>query len=167
MENNYSEFTELVLARMESNPEEFAEDGRWSTLTRGLRELASGKPDRYADTLWALNGTELAVLITAYKRIYIEDMHKQMLKSILMGEFRTGVDFAQGLTAQNTVKYKATDRYAHGITDPRGLYESPMMTTTSNNIRVNTPLTMAHIRADVGLPLQESFDQSYATGSSE
>jgi hypothetical protein len=123
MENNYSDFTRLMLARMESNPDEFSENGRWSNLTLGLQELAQGRPDHYARSLWSLNAEELAALITVYKRVYTDDMHKRSLRRIIEGEPpMPGVDFAQGLTTHtNVIKQRPL---MSGFSDPRVAFGS-------------------------------------------
>lgn len=85
-DSDYSDFTKLVLARMESNPEEFESNGRWDNLVRGLEEYARGETnERYAKTLWALEHQEIEVLLAKYRRVYLDRLHKQMLKNIVSG----------------------------------------------------------------------------------
>lgn len=84
--SEYSEFTKLVLARMSSNPDEFEPNARWDNLVRGLEEYARGDTEgRYVKTLWALEPIEIDVLLDKYRRMYLDRLHKQMLKNIVSG----------------------------------------------------------------------------------
>ena len=85
-DSDYSEFTKLVLARMETNPDEFAANSRWDNLVRGLEEYARGDTDgRYVKTLWPLEHQEIEVLLSKYRRMYLDRLHKEMLKNIVSG----------------------------------------------------------------------------------
>jgi hypothetical protein len=92
MSDNFSDFTKLVLARMESNPEEFCTlhmtgYSRWQGLTRGLEALARG--DTHAKdfgVLWPLTDEERAALLESYRKLYLNELHRDMLKNIVSGE---------------------------------------------------------------------------------
>lgn len=102
--DDYSDFTKLVLARMESNPEEFEATGRWDNLVRGLEEYARSETDgRYAKTLWALEHQEIEVLLAKYRRMYLDRLHKELLKNIVSGNDKRdmlGTAFPSGLVKQ-------------------------------------------------------------------
>ena len=83
---SFSDYTQLVLARMQTNPEEFmhySPKGRWETLIEALQEVARG--GRYG-ALWALSKEEVDVLLATYRTIYLQDMHKHMLEQIVSGD---------------------------------------------------------------------------------
>jgi hypothetical protein len=83
---SFSDYTQLVLARMQTNPEEFmhySPRGRWETLIEALQEVARG--GRYG-ALWALSKEEVDVLLATYRTIYLKDMHKHMLEQIVSGD---------------------------------------------------------------------------------
>jgi uncharacterized surface protein with fasciclin (FAS1) repeats len=81
-----SDFTKLVLARLETNPDEFQMNGRWDTLVRGLEAYAIDETEnRYHRTLWALTEHERVTLLEAYRKAYLARLHKDMLKNIVSG----------------------------------------------------------------------------------
>jgi hypothetical protein len=85
--SEFSDFTKLVLDRMETNPNEFEANGRWDNLTRGLEEYARGDTEgRYIKTLWALPPSEIDMLLAKYRRVYLARIHKDMLKNIVSGD---------------------------------------------------------------------------------
>jgi hypothetical protein len=83
------DFVKLVLQRMDSNPEEFEHYGRWNTLCESLERYAGAYtgnrpvPDR--QVLWAYDQFEIDLMVAKYRTIYRDREHKNMLKSILMG----------------------------------------------------------------------------------
>lgn len=85
--SDISDFTKLVLARLETNPDEFQIGGRWDTLVRGIEAYVRGdKDDRYYRTLWPLDDPEIHVIVAAYRKAYLARLHKDMLKNIVSGE---------------------------------------------------------------------------------
>jgi hypothetical protein len=85
-----SDFTKLVLDRMETNPDEFVHIGgnytRWQGLVQGLEELARGDTEgRYIKVLWPLTDEERGLLLEKYRKIYLAELHKDMLKNIVSG----------------------------------------------------------------------------------
>jgi hypothetical protein len=89
MSTELCEFVQLVLARMDTNPEEFIEGDpkhRWGALSRGLIDWAMEQTDTSsARTLWALEPHEREALTTKYKAIYLEKEKRAFLKNILGG----------------------------------------------------------------------------------
>lgn len=84
--SEFSDFTKLVLDRMETNPDEFEAGNRWDTLVRALEARAIGQfDDRYARTLWPLEPLELEALMAKYRKLYLARIHKDMLKNIVSG----------------------------------------------------------------------------------
>lgn len=82
-----SDFTKLVLARLETNPDEFQLNGRWDTLVRGLEAVAADDTEsRYIRTLWPLTDHERSVMLEAYREAYLARLHKDMLKNIVSGD---------------------------------------------------------------------------------
>ena len=83
------DFVKLVLQRMDSNPDEFEHYGRWNTLCESLERYAGAYtgnrpiPDR--QVLWAYDQFEIDLMVAKYRTIYRDREHKNMLKSILVG----------------------------------------------------------------------------------
>lgn len=85
--SDHSDFTKLVLARLETNPDEFQLGGRWDTLVRGIEAyVRDDKDDRYYRTLWPLDDPEIHVIVAAYRKMYLARLHKDMLKNIVSGD---------------------------------------------------------------------------------
>ena len=89
MSTELCEFVQLVLARMDTNPEEFLEGDpkhRWGALSRGIVDWVMGETDTSsARSLWALGPHEREALTTKYKAIYLEREKRAFLKNILGG----------------------------------------------------------------------------------
>lgn len=89
MSTELCEFVQLVLARMDTNPEEFIEGDpkhRWGALSRGIVDWVMGETDTSsARSLWALEPHEREALTTKYKVIYLEREKRAFLKNILGG----------------------------------------------------------------------------------
>ena len=106
MSDNFSDFTKLVLARMESNPEEFCTVyttggySRWQGLTRGLEALARNDTHtKDFGVLWPLTDEERAALLDSYRKLYLNELHRDMLKNIVSGADKPEID-------PNTYVYK-------------------------------------------------------------
>ena len=118
MPKNFSDYTNLVLERMASNPEEFMHHSprpRWISLVESLQAVARNpEENHHARSLWALPKEEVDAMIEAYRHIYLRDMHKHMLHEILSGSDVTAEK--QMLGRASTFIYKAKDRYDLGQT---------------------------------------------------
>jgi len=100
---SFSDYAQLVLARMRTNPEEFmhySPRSRWETLIEALQEVARG--GRYG-ALWALSKEEVDVLLATYRTIYL----KHMLEQIVSGD---------ALEPRKNDKRKLIEEYEKGQT---------------------------------------------------
>lgn len=130
MPKNFSDYTNLVLDRMASNPEEFmhhSPKSRWITLIETLQDIARDPINSSSRSLWALSKEETDALVEAYRHIYLKDMHKHMLHQILSGSDVTARESTMLGTAigAKSLRYKATDRYQTGWTDPALFTKEP------------------------------------------
>ena len=120
MPKNFSDYTNLVLERMASNPEEFMHHSprpRWISLVESLQAVARNPEENHARSLWALPKEEVDAMIEAYRHIYLRDMHKHMLHEILSGSDATAEKQMLGRAISNSnFIYKAKDRYDIGQT---------------------------------------------------
>ena len=135
-----SDFTKLALDRMETNPDEFVHIGgnytRWQGLVQGLEELARNETDgRFIKVLWPLTDEERGMLLEKYRKIYLAELHKDMLKSIISGE-----DKHYGKTL--------------GSNDINPLRDS---TYVGRGLHPNTVLTTADMRVQAQSVLDDSF----------
>ena len=93
---NFSDYTKLVIARMESNPEEFMHYGpkrRWETLVATLQDVARDPNATSSKILWALPKEEVKAMLETYRNIYLVSMYKHMLHQIVSGaDFETGLN---------------------------------------------------------------------------
>jgi hypothetical protein len=145
----FSDFTKLVLARMESNPEEFCTlhmtgYSRWQGLTRGLEALARG--DTHAKdfgVLWPLTDEERAALLESYRKLYLNELHRDMLKNIVSGADKPQID-------PNTYTYS------------NGNDINPIKGSVLRASTTNTLLSSPQITAQVQGILEKEFDRAYA-----
>lgn len=94
MTEDTKSFVDLVLERMETNPEEFIEGSskyRWDTFIQALRMSGVGLPNNslavttHGNVLWALTEGEIKALAEQYKKVYREFLRREFIKNI-MGE---------------------------------------------------------------------------------
>jgi hypothetical protein len=91
----FSDFTKLVLDRMETNPDEFEAGNRWDTLVRALEARAIGDfENRYAKTLWPLEPLEIEAIMSKYRKLYLARIHKDMLRNIVSGADKERTQYA-------------------------------------------------------------------------
>jgi hypothetical protein len=143
----FSDFTKLVLARMESNPEEFCTlhmtgYSRWQGLTRGLEALARG--DTHAKdfgVLWPLTDEERAALLESYRKLYLNELHRDMLRNIVSGD----------------------DKQAYTT----GTLSNDINPLKGGVLRSSTVATTASLAKQAQAVLEKEFDKQYAIGASD
>jgi hypothetical protein len=124
-------FVDLVLERMDTNPEEFIEGTekfRWSTLLSAIRtrvnitsDYLTGEPMSSTRSMvaWALDKEELDAIVAKYREVYRTHLKKDYLRHILAGketEYRYHVGASQILKVskplgpqQNVVTYRPSN----------------------------------------------------------
>lgn len=142
----FSDFTKLVLARMESNPEEFCTVyttggySRWQGLTRGLEALARNDTHtKDFGVLWPLTDEERAALLESYRKLYLNELHRDMLKNIVSGDDKPQMD-------PNTFTYKGNGGVLRGNTT-NTLLSSAQMTSQARSI-LDTEFDRAYAKAE-------------------
>lgn len=93
MTDDNKTFVDLVLERMDTNPEEFIEGGtkfRWSSLIYALRGVGIGPQTLSISAtsppqslLWALNEKEIESLHVKYREVYREFLRREFVKNIM------------------------------------------------------------------------------------
>jgi hypothetical protein len=86
-------FTNLVLERMDTNPDEFIEGTpkfRWDALMQAIRASGVGPQSNslsvstyYNNVLWALNEDEIKALGAKYREVYREFLRREFVKNIM------------------------------------------------------------------------------------
>lgn len=86
-------FVDLVLERMDTNPEEFIEGTpkfRWDALMQAIRASGVGPQNNslsvstyYNNVLWALNEDEIKALGAKYREVYREFLRREFVKNIM------------------------------------------------------------------------------------
>lgn len=143
-----SDFTKLVLDRMETNSDEFVSIGssytRWDGLVRGLEELARGDTDgRFIKVLWPLTDEERGMLLEKYRKIYLAELHKDMLKSIVSGNDK------EQRTYQYSEAMRLDSRGSLGIGTSSGFIATPI--AKAEGAAVNPVLTVRDSPASLTL----------------
>jgi hypothetical protein len=98
---------QILLKRMESHPEEFKDRGKWEIVTRAV---FAHKEGNFAEawTVRSLTHAEIDALHAGCVKIYRLSFDEYVMKEILA-------------EPEETLKYRATERYAQSWTDPRGI----------------------------------------------
>ena len=83
-------FVDLVLERMDTNPEEFVEGSpkfRWESLVNSLRATGVGPQNltvsAHTQILWALTEDEVKMLAAKYVYLYREFLRREFIKNIM------------------------------------------------------------------------------------
>ena len=122
MSDEFCAGVQILLKRMESNPDEFrGEYGRWSDIRNAVFAY---KEQGGVRSPW-IRGLTNAEIDAMYEKL--SAIHRVVLDEYVM---KNVLD-----EPEETLKYKATERYAHGWNDPRMLAQ--------NAIQPGTMLTVA------------------------
>jgi hypothetical protein len=107
----------ILLKRMESHPEEFKDRGKWEIVTRAV---FAHKEGNFAEawTVRSLTHAEIDALHAGCVKIYRLAFDEHVMKEILA-------------EPEETLRYKATERYVQGWTDPRMLAQSSIISVTA------------------------------------
>ena len=94
----------ILLKRMESHPEEFKDRGKWEIVTRAV---FAHKEGNFAEawTVRSLTHAEIDALHAGCVKIYRLSFDEYVMKEILA-------------EPEETLRYRATERYVQGWTDP-------------------------------------------------
>lgn len=142
--------TEILLARMKDHPEEFVNvenralgyDGlRWDRVLRDAREHL---PKEDVDALDA-----------GMRQLYVDRFNERVLKT-LAGESEQ----------EETVKYKASGRYAAGATDPRVLFGSATVKAEGSQVDAHREY-MNEMARQQNLMNQMEMDQARTRNSAQ
>ena len=117
----------IILARMDTNPEEFQDypNSKW-------RELI----DNHYDIFTAEERDEYQAKL----RVILVDTFSELVLKELMDD------------EKETIRYKASERYATGWTDPRGAFGNAP-------VRVKLSSTQVDIVNALGIPLEKYVEQ--------
>lgn len=150
-------FVDLVLERMETNPEEFIEGSskfRWDALIHALRASGVGPQNNSLtvstynnNVLWALNEDEIKALSVKYKEVYREFLRREFIKNIMdePNALRPSLGF-----------YDKISRVTAGIQKPTPLISGSRPTTV---------ITTSEMRVQAEQVLQAAIDREAREGN--
>jgi len=138
MSDEFCAGVQILLKRMESNPDEFKDRGKWEMLTRAV---FAHKEGNFADawTVRSLTHAEIDALHAGCVKIYRPAFDEYVMKNVLN-------------ESEETLKYKATERYAHGMTDP-SIYQNAIQPGSWQTVATQTSNTSVVNRIKKGLGL--------------
>lgn len=144
-----SDFTKLVLDRMETNPDEFVHIGgnytRWQGLVQGLEELARGDTEgRFIKVLWPLTDEERGLLLEKYRKIYLAELHKDMLKNIVSGNDKEAPRTKYAYDSGNDINPLKASQYVG-----RGLHPNTVLTTADMRVQAQSVLDDSFAKVSV------------------
>jgi hypothetical protein len=134
--------TQILIERMKTHPEEFLE----------------GKISKWAEVMHMANDClpdeDREALKQAYTQAKVERFNGEVLAT-LAGERNPVVE---------TLKYKASERYSQGLTDPRGLFGSAVAKQEGQRIYDHNTDTFKYANAAQGLTTTVGSNGTSAVG---
>lgn len=106
MSNEIREAVQIVLARMETHPEDFYDDMRINSRFAWVWNAIRPNTEHQ----YGLTEAEVNVLRQGFDKLMYRKFHDRVLESLLNNE------------QDEKMKYQVKERYALGHTDPRNLY---------------------------------------------
>ena len=144
MSDEFCAGVQILLKRMESNPDEFRDrNGKWESVTRAVFARKEGNHvDAWA--VRALNDAEVDALYAGAVRIYRPEFDSYVMKNVL--------------DESEELRYKATERYVQGFTDPRmNVPPGTMISVTaggsggSGQVQIKPESVMSKLKRELGL----------------
>lgn len=141
--------TQILIERMKTHPEEFLE-GRISKWAEVMHMANDCLPDE-----------DREALKQAYTQAKVDRFNGEVLAT-LAGERTPVVE-----TLKETLKYKAQERYATGLTDPRGLFGQAQIKAEGQRIYDHNTDTFKYANAAQGLTTTVGSNGTSAIGISD
>ena len=141
MSEEFSAGVQILLKRMESNPDEFTEEhGRWSSIRNAV--FAYKEHNDHSAWLRGLTKAEIDALYEKLSTLYRPVLDGWEMKQVL--------DTPE--EEKEPLRYKATERYAHGMTDP-SIYQNAIQPGSWQTVTTQTSNTSVVNRIKKGLGL--------------
>lgn len=137
MSEEFSAGVQILLKRIESNPDEFQEHGKWEQITRAVFARSEGdRNDAWA--VRALTDAEVKALHTGVIEIYRTKFDEFVMKQVLA-------------EPEETLRYKATERFAHSWNDPSMLAQASTTYVQGQLDAEPSPAFLQKIKKGLGL----------------
>ena len=141
MSDEFCAGVQILLKRLESNPDEFKEEhGRWSSIRNAVFTYKE-QGERNA-WLRGLTNAEIDALYEKFISIHRAVLDEWVMKQVLA-------------EPEETLKYKATERYAQGWFDPRAAGQGLTVTVGgsggSGQVQVKPESVMSKLKRELGL----------------
>ena len=137
MSENFCAGVQILLKRMESNPDEFKEEyGKWASI----RDAVFAFKERGDISAW-LRGLTLQEIDALYGKlsiIYRNTMDEWVMKQVLD-------------EPEETLRYKATERFAHSWNDPSMLAQASTTYVQGQLDAEPSPAFLQKIKKGLGL----------------
>ena len=145
MSDEFCAGVQILLKRMESNPDEFrGEYGRWSDIRNAVFAY---KEQGGVRNPW-VRGLTNAEIDAMYEKL--SAIHRAVVDEWVMKQMLA--------EPEETLKYKATERYAHGWNDPRAAAGQGLTVTVggggsggSGQVQVKPESVMSKLKRELGL----------------
>ena len=150
MSDEFCAGVQILLKRMESNPDEFINPNeyRWQTIASGVFARKQGRADSEgAGAVRGLTDAEVDALHAGFVKLSRPAFDEYVMKTVLN-------------ESEETLKYKATERYAQSWTDPRMNVNVPpgtMISVTaggsggSGQVQIKPESVMSKLKKELGL----------------
>jgi hypothetical protein len=149
MSDEFCAGVQIILKRMESNPDEFTNPNeyRWQAVVSGVFARKEGIDGKETGVVRGLTDAEIDALYEGFVKLARPAFDEYVMKNVLN-------------ESEETLKYKATERYAQSWTDPRMNVNVPpgtMITVSgggsggSGQVQVKPESVMSKLKRELGL----------------
>lgn len=141
MSDEFCAGVKILLKRMESNPDEFINPNeyRWQAVVSGVFARKEGIKGKEAGAVRGLTDAEIDALYAGFTKLARPAFDEYVMKNIFD-------------EPNENLKYKATERYAHGMTDP-SIYQNAIQPGSWQTVATQTSNTSVVNRIKKGLGL--------------
>jgi len=141
MSDEFCAGVQILLKRMESNPDEFInpDEYKWQKVVAGVFARKEGIKGKETGAVLGLTDAEIDALHAGFVKLARPAFDEYVMKTVLN-------------ESEETLKYKATERYAHGMTDP-SIYQNAIQPGSWQTVATQTSNTSVVNRIKKGLGL--------------
>jgi hypothetical protein len=141
MSEEFCAGVKILLKRMESNPDEFINPNeyKWQSVVTGVIARKEGRAgSEGAGAVRGLTDAEINALYEGFVKLARPAFDEYVMKNVL--------------DDKEELRYKATERYAHGMTDP-SIYQNAIQPGSWQTVTTQTSNTSVVNRIKKGLGL--------------
>lgn len=121
MSEHFSAGVKIILARIESHPEEFKQPfGKWDDIIHSVRDYVAGAKNH----AFGMTEEEVKALHEKFREhIWVPQLNDLVMQRVLDPEKEDRLRQEMAAISNKPLIIKTQDRYSHGWTDPAGVLQ--------------------------------------------